>query len=161
MSLRPSTGLEGRTLRSFLLLGAQRIGGATVTAAGSIALARLLTPELFGFYAIPLFVLALGVRASELGLGAALVQRRDLDPAAELGAAFTANFGLALGLAIVIAAAAPLVAGWPGISGDMTTPLRWLAVLIVLSSFRMPPTVLLERRLAYLPLTAAPRPPPP
>src|SRR5262249_61585036 len=40
-------------------------------------------------------------------------------------------------------------------SGDMTPPLRWLAVLIVLSSFRMPPTVLLERRLAYLPLTAA------
>jgi O-antigen/teichoic acid export membrane protein len=155
MSLRHSTGLKGRTLRSFLLLSAQRIGGAAVTAAGSIALARLLTPEVFGLYAILLFVISLGVRASELGLGAALVQRRDLDPAAGLGAAFTANFGLALGLAIVIAAAAPLVAGWPGMSGDMTTPLRWLAVLVVLSSFRMPPTVLLERRLAYLPLTAA------
>jgi hypothetical protein len=48
MSLRHSTGLKGRTLRSFLLLGAQRIGGAAVAAAGSIALARLLTPEVFG-----------------------------------------------------------------------------------------------------------------
>src|SRR5262249_60578961 len=122
MSLRHSTGLKGRTLRSCLRLGAQRIGGAAVTAVGSIALARLLTPEVFGLYAILLFVISLGVRASELGLGAALVQRRDLDPAAGLGAAFTANFALALGLAIVIAAAAPPVRGGPAISAALPPP---------------------------------------
>ena len=43
-----SRSLRGRTLRSFLLLGAQRVVGVAVTAAGSIALARLLTPEVFG-----------------------------------------------------------------------------------------------------------------
>ena len=155
MSLARSPGLRGRTLRSFLLLGAQRVVGVAVTAAGSIALARLLSPEVFGLYAILVFVISLGVRVSELGLGAALVQRRDLDPATGLGVAFTATFGLALVLGIVIAAAAPLVARWPGVSGDVTAPVRWLAVLVVLSSFRMPATVLLERRLAYLPLTAA------
>ena len=155
MSLAHSPGLRGRTLRSFLLLGAQRIVGVAVTAAGSIALARLLTPEVFGLYAILLFVISLGVRASELGLGAALIQRRDLDPATGLTAAFTATFGVALALGIMIAAAAPLVARWPGVPGDVTTPLRWLAVLVVLASFRMPATVLLERRLAYLELTAA------
>ena len=155
MSLAGSPGLRGRTLRSFLLLGAQRVVGVAVTAAGSIALARLLSPEVFGLYAILVFVISLGVRASELGLGAALVQRRDLDPAAGLGVAFTATFALALTLGILIAAAAPLVARWPGVSAEVTAPVRWLAVLVVLSSFRMPATVLLERRLAYLPLTAA------
>ena len=155
MSPSSSPGLRGRTLRSFLLLGAQRVVGVVVTAGGSIALARLLTPEVFGLYAILVFVITAGVRSSELGLGAALIQRRDLDPAAALGVAFTATFGLALALGAAIAAAAPLVTRWPGVSSDVTAPVRWLALLVVLSSLRMPATVLLERRLAYLPLTVA------
>jgi len=122
---------------------------------GSIALARLLAPEVFGLYAILLFVITLGVRFSELGLGAALIQRRDLDLATGLSAAFTATFGLALVLGAAIAAAAPFVARWPGVSTDVTAPVRWLALLVVLSSLRMPALVLLERRLAYLPLTIA------
>jgi PST family polysaccharide transporter len=155
MSPSSSPGLRGRTLRSFLLLGAQRVVGVVVTAGGSIALARLLTPEVFGLYAILVFVITAGVRSSELGLGAALIQRRDLDPAALLGVAFTATFGLALALGAAIAAAAPLVARWPGVSSDVTAPVRWLALLVVLSSLRMPAMVLLERRLAYFPLTVA------
>src|SRR6058998_268833 len=74
---------------------------------------------------------------------------------AALGVAFTATFGLALALGAAIAAAAPLVARWPGVSSDVTAPVRWLALLVVLSSLRMPAMVLLERRLAYLPLTVA------
>ena len=155
MSPSSSPGLRGRTLRSFLLLGAQRVVGVVVTAGGSIALARLLTPEVFGLYAILVFVITAGVRSSELGLGAALIQRRDLDPAAALGVAFTATFGLALALGAAIAVAAPLVARWPGVSSDVTAPVRWLALLVVLSSLRMPAMVLLERRLAYFPLTVA------
>ena len=150
-----SPGLRGRTLRSFLLLGAQKVVSVAVTAAGGIALARLLTPEVFGLYAILVFVITLGVRFSELGLGAALIQRRDLDLRTGLSAAFTATFALALVLGAVIAVAAPLVTRWPGVSGELTAPVRWLALLVVLSSLRMPAMVLLERRLAYLPLTIA------
>jgi teichuronic acid exporter len=150
-----SPGLRGRTLRSFLLLGAQKVVSVVVTAAGGIVLARLLTPEVFGLYAILLFVITLGVRFSELGLGAALIQRRDLDLATGLSAAFTATFALALVLGAAIIAAAPLVARWPGVSSEVTAPVRWLALLVVLSSLRMPAMVLLERRLAYLPLTIA------
>jgi len=150
-----SPGLRGRTLRSFLLLGAQKVVSVVVTAAGGIALARLLTPEVFGLYAILIFVITLGVRFSELGLGAALIQRRDLDLATGLSAAFTATFALALVLGAAIMAAAPLVARWPGVSSEVTAPVRWLALLVVFSSLRMPAMVLLERRLAYLPLTIA------
>jgi PST family polysaccharide transporter len=138
-----------------LLLGAQKVVSVVVTAAGGIALARLLTPEVFGLYAILIFVITLGVRFSELGLGAALIQRRDLDLATGLSAAFTATFALALVLGAAIMAAAPLVARWPGVSSEVTAPVRWLALLVVFSSLRMPAMVLLERRLAYLPLTIA------
>lgn len=46
-----SPGLRGRTLRSFLLLGAQRVLSLLMIAAGGILLARLLTPEEFGLFA--------------------------------------------------------------------------------------------------------------
>jgi len=150
-----SPGLRGRTLRSFLLLGAQKVVSVVVTAAGGIALARLLTPEVFGLYAILFFVITLAVRGSELGLGAALIQRRDLDLARGLSAAFTVSFALALVLSAVIVAVAPLLARWPGVTSEVVAPVRWLALLVVLSSLRMPAMVLLERRLAYLPLTIA------
>ncbi len=150
-----SPGLRGRTLRSFLLLGAQKVVSVVVTAAGGIALARLLTPEVFGLYAILVFVITLGVRFSELGLGAALIQRRELELATGLSAAFTATFVLALVLGAAIVATAPLLTRWPGMTSDVTAPIRWLALLVVLASLRMPAMVLLERRLAYLPLTIA------
>jgi O-antigen/teichoic acid export membrane protein len=150
-----SPGLRGRTLRSFLLLGAQKVVSVVVTAAGGIALARLLTPEVFGLYAILVFVITLGIRFSELGLGAALIQRRELELATGLSAAFTATFVLALVLGAAIVATAPLLMRWPGVTSDVTAPIRWLALLVVLASLRMPAMVLLERRLAYLPLTIA------
>src|SRR5439155_60387 len=130
-----------------VVLGAQKVVSVVVTAAGGIALARLLTPEVFGLYAILIFVITLGVRFSELGLGAALIQRRDLDLTTGLSGAFTATFVLALVLGAAIMTAAPLVARWPGVSSEVAAPVRWLALLVVLSSLRMPAMVLLERRL--------------
>src|SRR3989442_13345772 len=166
MSLSSSPGLRGRTLRSFLLLGAQRVVGVVVTAGGSIALARLLTPEVFGLYAILVFVITLGVRFSELGLGAALIQRRDLGLESRLGrrgpspasacgahdhavaglsAAFTATFALALGLGAAIAAAAPPGGRGPGGAGGGTNPGRRLGLLVRVSLLPMPAMVLPER----------------
>ncbi len=155
MTSSGSPGLRGRTLRSFLLLGAQRVLSLLVITAGGIALARLLTPEEFGLYAILAFAIGLGVAFSDLGLGAALVQRRDLDPSASLGTAFVLNLGLALVLALASAGFAPLLASWLGAAIDVTAPFRCLALVIVLSALRMPAAVLLERRLAYLPMTIA------
>lgn len=150
-----SPGLRGRTLRSFLLLGVQRVVGLVVTAAGGIVLARLLLPEIFGVYAVIGFVVGLGVIVSDLGLGAALIQRRDLDPAASLGVASTANLSLALVLAAAIAGLAPLIVRSLGLAPDATEPLRVLALLIPLSALRMPAAILLERDLGYVPLTIA------
>src|SRR3989442_6810316 len=137
MSPSSSPGLRGRTLRSFLLLGAQRVVGVVVTAGGSIALARLLTPEVFGLYAILVFVITAGVRSSELGLGAALIQRRDLDPAAGLGVAFTATFALALAPGAAVAAAAPPLLRGPGGSSDPDAPGRPRSLLLLPSSLRI------------------------
>src|SRR5438874_268850 len=155
MTPADALGLRGRTLRSFIVLAAQRVASLLVIAAGGIALARLLTPAEFGLYAIFSFVIGLGVTLSDLGLGAALVQRRDLDPSVTLGTTFTLNLALASVLALGVVGLAPVAARWLDPAADVAAPLRCLALLIVLASLRMPVAVLLERRLAYLPLAIA------
>src|SRR5262249_28127384 len=99
------------------------------------------------------FAIGLGVTFSDLGLGAALVQRRELDAAGILPAALAANLGLALVLGGAIAALAPAVVDALELGPHATDALRALALLVPLAARRVPAMVLLERRLAYLPLT--------
>lgn len=148
-------GLRARTLRGFMLVGAQRIVSLLVTAAGGIALARLLMPDLFGLYAIISFAVGLGVSFGDLGLGAALVQRRDLDPATSLAVAFSSNVALAAALGAAIVGLAPAITGWFGLPPQAAAPLRCLALLIPLAAFKMPSVVLLERGMDYSPLALA------
>ena len=51
--------LRGRTLRGFVLLGAQRTISFLVTAVGWLVLARFLAPDIFGVYAIIAFAVGL------------------------------------------------------------------------------------------------------
>ena len=147
--------LRTRTLRSFMLVGVQRVASLLVTAGGGIILARLLMPDVFGLYAIISFAVGIGVTFGDLGLGAALVQRRDLDPEVTLAVAFTSHLGLALGLAAAIVGLAPTLTHWLGLAPDAVAPLRSLALLVPLSAFRMPAAVLLERSMTYAPLALA------
>jgi teichuronic acid exporter len=148
-------GLRGRTLRGFMLIASQRVLGLLITAGGGIVLARLLSPGIFGYYAVISFAVGLGVIFGDMGLGAALVQRQDLDIKGALETAFTLHLGFALTLGALIACLASPIAAKLGLAADATTPLRILALLIPLSAFRMPSTVLLERNLAYAPLSLA------
>src|SRR3989442_13401536 len=60
MTRSGSPGLRSRTLRSFVLLSAQKVVGIVVTAGGSIVLARLLTPGGCCRYGLITFVIVLG-----------------------------------------------------------------------------------------------------
>ena len=88
-------GLRSRALQGVMLLGVQRAAGLLVATAGWLALARLLTPDAFGIYAIIAFAVGLGVAFGDLGFGAALIQRRDLDPTVCLSTVFLVHLTLA------------------------------------------------------------------
>ena len=148
-------GLRARTLRGFMLLAVQRVVGLLITVVGGILLARLLMPEVFGVYAIIGFAVGIGVIVGDLGLGTALIQRRNLDPTTSLNVAFTAQLVLAGTLGVVIAGMAPTIVRWLGLAPEAVAPLQCLALLIPLSALRMPAAVLLERKMEYLPLTIA------
>jgi PST family polysaccharide transporter len=137
------------------LIAGQRVCSLLVTAAGGIVLARHLTPEAFGQYAVIGFAVALTSTTGELGLGAALVQRRIPATRMALQVAFTAQLTLGILMAAGLIGLAPAVVRWLGLSAEAAGPLRALSLLVPLAAIRMPPAVTLERELAYVPLMAS------
>ncbi len=148
-------GLRSRVIRGALLLGCQRVLNIAVAALGSIVLARLFLPELFGTFAFMLFVASLGMLAGDLGLGTALIQRQRLESAASLDVAFILQLGVAVVVSGLMVITAPLCVRSFGLAPEAVEPLRALAILVPLAALRMPPVVLLERGLRYSPVVLA------
>jgi O-antigen/teichoic acid export membrane protein len=147
--------IRARTLRGFLLVAGQRACSLLITAAGGILLARHLTPETFGVYAVIGFAVALTSTCGDLGLGAALVQRPAGATGIPLQVAFTAQIAVATLLAAALAGVAPVITHGLGLPANAIGPLRALCLLVPLAAVRMPSAVMLERELTYLPLMAS------
>jgi len=151
--MRVSGGLREQALGGVLLLGSQRVIGIVVTTLGGIVLARMLAPSVFGMYVVMMFAIGLGIAVADLGLGAALIQRRETDIAATLQAAFLAQMALSLCLVGVLVGSAPVVASLLGLAPESVSSFRVLALLLPLATLRMPVAVLLERQLNFTPAT--------
>ncbi len=147
--------IRARTLRGFLLVAGQRACSLLITAGGGILLARYLTPETFGVYAVVGFVVALASTCGDLGVGAALVQRPASATAMPLQVAFTAQLALAVVLGAALVALAPTLTRWLHLPADAIGPLRTLSLVLPLAALRTPSAVMLERELSYLPLMAS------
>lgn len=98
-------------------------------------LARLLTPADFGVVSAALVVIGFSMIFSQIGLGPALVQRRELEQR-HLNTAFVATVAFAVAIGAAIALAAPLVASF--FRSEAITPvLRWLALVFPLQGLAL------------------------
>ena len=110
-------------------------------------LARLLTPAEFGVVGFATLVVAYLSVLKDLGLGAALIQRRD-DVADSADTVYAANLILGGALTAITALSAPLVADF--FREPLVTPLlRVLSFTFVIEAFGSVPMVLLRRDLAF------------
>ncbi len=112
-----------------------------------IALARLLGPEAFGLFAAAILFVGVGGIVVELGLGSALVQKRDL-AATDIRFAFTWVLTAGMVMAIVVFLSADYVASFfedPRVA-DI---LRGLTPAFVLQALSVVPLSLLRRDLAF------------
>jgi O-antigen/teichoic acid export membrane protein len=92
----------------------------------SVVLARLLSPEDFGLIGMVLVFTGFASTLSDMGLGTALVQKRDISNR-HLNTVFWLNAAAGTGLAFLFGMAAPLIADF------YTEPaLRWLTSIIAL-----------------------------
>jgi PST family polysaccharide transporter len=112
-----------------------------------LILARLLSPQDFGAIALITVITGFASIFSEFGLGAALVQQRDLGPA-DVSAAFRLSIALGTVLSLLLWMAAPLVERFydvPRLAG-LT---RVLAVAFLLSALATVPRGLLQREMRF------------
>jgi PST family polysaccharide transporter len=121
--------------------------GKAVVLISTAVLARLLTPDDFGLVGFATVAIAYLAVLQDLGLGAALIQRRDdVEEAADT--VFTLNLLVGAGLAGIMALAAPSVASF--FDEPAVTPLvRALSAVLVLNALATTHTALLERELSF------------
>lgn len=118
-----------------------------VTPVVTLVLAAVLTPADFGIVAAALAVVSFGQIVVEMGMGAAVVQRRtQVFEAASLALIFSVTVGLALYAVLWIMA--PTIARVYDI-GELQSALRVVGVSLVLSALISVPTALLTRELQF------------
>ena len=122
--------------------------------AGNILLARWLAPKTFGLYAVVSFLVGFAGFLSDLGVGAALVQRREKLREKDLETAFTLSLafnGVAIAAMWFLAPLLVRAYHHPGSLGAV----RAMTLTIVLGTFSAIPSIMLERRLEFKTLAIA------
>lgn len=103
-----SGALTETTVRGLSWVGLSQVVAHGFQVGVTVILARMLTPEDFGIVAIANVVVGLAAMVAELGLGSAIVQRKNVDPV-QLSTAFYFSVGLGFTLFIGMAwSAGPL-----------------------------------------------------
>jgi PST family polysaccharide transporter len=144
-------GLARRTRQGISWTAAGALASNVVRLGVYAALGRILSQTEFGVVAAAMTVIQLGNTIKDLGIGIALVQRKELEPG-HVEAAFTFSVGLGalLGGAMFIAAG-PLAAFY-GIEGSVGL-IRMLSLLFVLRGVSLVPSFLCRRNMRFRALT--------
>ncbi len=140
------TSIKDRVAKSIFWMVWSRGGVQLISAASSILIARLwLEPSDYGLMAIVgIWTTTMGMIA-ELGLGAAIIQFRDLEKE-ELNACFWLIFGIGVAGYLGLFLSAPFVAQWFG-NPMLSDLLRVAGLTLPLISFSVVPDSLLRKRL--------------
>ena len=116
-------------------------------------LARLLTPADFGLYAMAMVFYLFLMTAGDLGMSAAIVQRKSPSESL-LSTIFYTNLGFGLCLTLLVYFAAP-VAGSLYAEPKVTDLLRWMSILFLVSATGFVHSALMRKELDFKRLTLA------
>lgn len=118
-----------------------------------IILARLLSPEEFGIVGLAtVFVTIIG-SLTNMGLGAALIQKKDASPT-QFDSAFFVNILVSLCLATAAFASAPLVADFYELP-ELEGVLHWLSLSILIQGFTLVQAAYLRKSMSFKYLSIA------
>ena len=140
-----AAGIRRKTAAGMVLVGTRSLLVLGLGTAGSVALARLLTPRDFGLVALGGVLMSYAQFLSDGGLGATLIRDKHEPDRLDYANAFGFQLAASSVLALVVAAV-----------GSRFGEVGVLAALMIASlpilAFRAPGAIALERRLEYRPL---------
>ena len=117
---------------------------------GSIVLARILAPQVFGIYAIVNFIVTFFSTFGDVGIGAALIQKKGELGRDELSTTFWLQQILVWLVVVVVVIAAPLALKvYPTLPPVGVWLIRAMAVSFLLSSLKTIPAILMERNIDF------------
>lgn len=142
--------LGGRTARGGVIAIVSQALKFVITIAATSVMARLLTPQDYGLVGMVAFVTGFVSMYKDLGLSAATIQRSEIS-SEQISTLFWVNLLLSVGVALLTAAIAPLVAWFYGES-----QLTWITVVtaggFIISGIAVQHEALLRRQMRYFAL---------
>src|SRR3972149_5912588 len=146
--LTPET-VRGGVAAGVVVLTVRKFGLKAISYLGSIMLARLLAPEIFGVFAIVSFIITFFAFFSDVGLGAALIQKKESLTPKDLAVTFTLQQILVVAVVLLIYAVSPLIAARWALGEGGVWMIRIFSVSLFLTALIDMPSILLERRLKF------------
>jgi O-antigen/teichoic acid export membrane protein len=142
--------LKKKSLSGMGALFARQILVKVIFFAGNIILARILAPQIFGIYAIVNFVVTFFSTFGDVGIGAALIQKKGEMSKEELSTTFWLQQMLVwLVVAGVIAAAPLALKVYPSLPPVGVWLIRAMAISFLFSSLKTIPAILMERNIDF------------
>lgn len=146
-------GLEELKQKSYSGIGAlikRQVVVRLLSFLANIALARLLAPQAFGVYAIVAFVVQFFSTFGDVGIGAALIQKKGELTREETSSTFWLQQFLVWAVVCAVMLAAPLVLRlYPSLPSYGVWLIRAMAVSFALTSLKTVPAILMERKLDF------------
>ncbi len=142
--------LKTRAFRGVFTLSFRRLILKVIDTLGTIILARALTQETFGIFAIVSFIVFTFLAFfSDVGLGAALIQKKEDLTDQDVRTTFTVQQLLVTALLIIAWVTSPWIASIYNLGNQGIWLIRVLSLSIFLTSFKTIPSILLERELKF------------
>jgi len=141
--------LGKRAVKGAVVLTSRKFLLQALSYLGSIFLARILTPQIFGVFAIVSFVITFFSFFADAGLGAALIQKKGKLDKDDLRIAFTLQQSVVTILIVLIFILSPLIVRHYQLASDMVWLIRAFSLSLFLTSLKTIPLILLERKLKF------------
>lgn len=141
--------VKKRAVKGVATLTGRTIFTQVIGLVATFLLTIFLTPDQFGIF----FVVSAAVNFfnyfSDIGLGAAIIQKRELLTRKDLETTFTIQNSLVILLVLIIFLITPLLEQWQHLNQEAVYLLWALAFGLLLSSLKSIPSLLLERELDF------------
>jgi PST family polysaccharide transporter len=144
--MKPPT-LREKTKRGLIWASAEAAARTLLQTGVLVILARLLTPEAYGVVGTALIIVGVSSIFSQLGVGPAIVQRKELEPR-HLDAAFWLSIVFSLIVGGIVFLSAPLLADFCRMP-ELTPVLRVLSLVFPLTGVSVVSESLLQRELHF------------
>lgn len=138
---RSIKGIIALTTRTFFL--------QTVNLVGIFLLTIYLSPSVFGVFYVVSAIISFFTYFSDIGLAAALIQKKDSLTDKDLKTTFTIQQILIITIVLIVFAASNFIAKFYNLDGNSLILLKALAFSLFLTSLKTIPSVLLERKLEF------------